>query len=470
MNWKRALIGIVVAAVLIAGGVFMYRQYFAPQAEEPAGAADATATPVAAGVNTVAVNRGVGGVSAEGTVLPARHVALALKGTGQVVDITTPEGVAVKAGDAILRLDSQDQEAALSRAEAELAQARANLEAAEAGKAAAEMGRQSAELGVQAAEAELALAKAAPRPEDLALAEGSVALAEARINRARAAQALVNEGAPGSGIRAAEAELQAAQAQTVPARLRLEQLRLEDDPDPEALAQAERDYNAALAAVEAAQAVVDELRAGATAAQQQAAGSGVAAAAAQRDAAQAELDLLLAGSQAEQIAIAEAGVSRAAAALTQAQAQVGASESAVAQAQAAVSRAEAAVESARLALADRTLLAPFDGTVADVTVDVGEVAAAGVPAAVVADLAQWTVETTDLTELDVVNVAVGMPVEVRVDALPDRVLQGVVSDIALVSEDFRGDTVYKVTISLDDPGDVPLRWGMTVFVTIDTDR
>jgi hypothetical protein len=28
---------------------------------------------------------------------------------------------------------------------------------------------------------------------------------------------------------------------------------------------------------------------------------------------------------------------------------------------------------------------------------------------------------------------------------------------------------YEVTIALDDPGDLPLRWGMTVFVDVDVE-
>jgi HlyD family secretion protein len=104
--------------------------------------------------------------------------------------------------------------------------------------------------------------------------------------------------------------------------------------------------------------------------------------------------------------------------------------------------------------------------VADVTVAVGEVAAAGVPAAVVADFSGWQVETTDLTELDVAAVAVGAPAAARADALPEIALSGAVNDIAAVAREVRGDTTYRVTIRLDDVAEAPLRWGMTVFIAI----
>jgi hypothetical protein len=85
-------------------------------------------------------------------------------------------------------------------------------------------------------------------------------------------------------------------------------------------------------------------------------------------------------------------------------------------------------------------------------------------------MCRWQVETTDLTELDVVAVAVGYPVEVRVDALPDEIIMGMVSDIAVVSTLARGDVTYAATIDLENTDDLPLRWGMTVFVDVDVSQ
>ena len=55
---------------------------------------------------------------------------------------------------------------------------------------------------------------------------------------------------------------------------------------------------------------------------------------------------------------------------------------------------------------------------------------------------------------------------VRVDALPDVELSGVVTAVAIVPNVARGDVVYTVTIDLQDTDDLPLRWGMTTFVDI----
>jgi HlyD family secretion protein len=257
----------------------------------------------------------------------------------------------------------------------------------------------------------------------------------------------------------------------LPINQQLGAIQAQENPDADALAQAQREFAAAQARIDASRSALEELQGGATAAEQQAASGGVAAAVAQRDAAQAELDLLLAGSQAEQIAIAEARRAEASAALSEAQVRVQQSEATVAQAQAGVTQAQAGVDTAQSALDDRTLTSPFAGVVADVAVELGETISAGVPVATVADLSGWLVETTDLTELDVVTVAVGQTAEVRADALPDETFTGVVTDIASTAEEVRGDVTYRVTLRLDDAAEAleRLRWGMTVFVTVDTD-
>jgi len=48
-------------------------------------------------------------------------------------------------------------------------------------------------------------------------------------------------------------------------------------------------------------------------------------------------------------------------------------------------------------------------------------------------------------------------------------LAGTVLEIGNSSQITRGDVTYEVTIALDDLNDLPLRWGMTVFVDVDTE-
>lgn len=464
MNWKRVLIGVVVVAVLLGGGFVVYRQFFAQPAEEPDTAVtgdvtDAEAQPVSTGF-----------VSAEGQIVPQRSAALAFLVGGEVAEILAPQGTAVTTGAPILRLDTTDQEIALVQAQAGLEQATANLETARVGVAAAETAEKAAQVGVDAANAQLALVSADASDAQVALNEASVALANASINQAAASRDVVLQGPLASQVGGAETQLRAAEAAALAAREALDNLRREENVRDETLAAAELRYNAAQANVAAAQAALAEVQAGATSGQRQAAQGGVSAAVAQRDASQAQLDLLLAGTRAEQIAVAEAGVAQAEAALVEAGLARTQAESAVTQAEAGVAQAEAAVAAAEEALALMTLTAPFDGVVASISVEVGEIASTGLPVVQFGNFDAWQVETTDLTELDVVELEVGSQVEVRVDAIPGEVLEGTITDISQISTLTRGDVTYTVTIELAPNPDLPLRWGMTVFVDVDVDQ
>jgi len=126
------------------------------------------------------------------------------------------------------------------------------------------------------------------------------------------------------------------------------------------------------------------------------------------------------------------------------------------------------IEEAESALADARLEAPFDGTVTTLNIDVGDTIGTGQSALVLATLDQLQAVTKDLTELDVVRVEVGQEVVVTVDALPDEIFVGTVSEIALAPGDYRGDVVYAVTVDLADSHS-PLYWGMTALVEIETE-
>ena len=86
------------------------------------------------------------------------------------------------------------------------------------------------------------------------------------------------------------------------------------------------------------------------------------------------------------------------------------------------------------------------------------------PVIVIADLSQLYVETSDLTEKDVVSVRTGQKITAVPDALPDLSLTGSVESIADGFVEKSGDITYVVRIPLDS-SDPRLRWGMTVKVT-----
>jgi HlyD family secretion protein len=262
---------------------------------------------------------------------------------------------------------------------------------------------QAALLRVQAQLDEL---QAGPRSQEIAVAEALLEVADANLAQ------LSEEARPGE-LAAAQAELEAAQA-------RYDTLYAE----PDAVV-----VTAARANVQQAQAALERLLDPATA-------SEVAAAEAQVQSAQAELELLKAGARDE----------------------------AIAEAAAAVAEAEATLRHAEADLATSQLRAPFDGTVTAVEVDPGEMVQSGQVVLTLADLSQMQVETTDLSERDVVRVAEGQPVVVYIEAL-GREIPGRVARIAPQATVIGGDVVYPVVIDLkEQPAD--LRWGMSVDVEI----
>lgn len=132
--------------------------------------------------------------------------------------------------------------------------------------------------------------------------------------------------------------------------------------------------------------------------------------------------------------------------------------------EARLDNAKAQVAAAGTALDNYVLTAPFDGMVVDVGVSIGEQVGAESRAVSVADTSSWVVETSDITELDIVNITVGQKATLVPDALPDVTMDGVVTSISQSSYTQSGDVLY--TVYIDVPSvDPQIKWGMTVEVT-----
>ena len=165
----------------------------------------------------------------------------------------------------------------------------------------------------------------------------------------------------------------------------------------------------------------------------------VEAAKANMENAQVEFDNLVAGENAEHSAIARAQF-----------------ESALAN-----------LNATRAALANSQLRAPFAATILSLDLSVGETINAGVPVAYLGDTEYWKVETKDLAEIDVANVAIGNAVTIKLDAFPDEEFIGTVVKIDPVGKLYLGDMTYQITITLDE-ADARFLWNMTATVSIKT--
>ncbi|MBI3913749.1 MAG: efflux RND transporter periplasmic adaptor subunit [Chloroflexi bacterium] len=145
----------------------------------------------------------------------------------------------------------------------------------------------------------------------------------------------------------------------------------------------------------------------------------------------------------------------------------GASADDVKIAEISVSAAETRLNQARIVLASTLLVAPIDGTIVDVKIREGEFVSPGVPVVVLGDLSTLQIETDDLSETNIANVQVGQPVKITFEAIPGKIFNGKIAQIAPIATAKSGGTNFTVTVTLDALDPI-LRWGMTGHVEIST--
>ena len=127
-------------------------------------------------------------------------------------------------------------------------------------------------------------------------------------------------------------------------------------------------------------------------------------------------------------------------------------------------QARADLAAAQNRLEQTRLTAPIDGIVAQVNIIAGEFATPGMTLVIISDLDHLQVKTTDLSERDIINVSVGDPATITVDALAEE-FSGTVTSISPVADTLGGDVVYEVTITFNEQPAGALG-GMTAEVTI----
>jgi len=132
--------------------------------------------------------------------------------------------------------------------------------------------------------------------------------------------------------------------------------------------------------------------------------------------------------------------------------------------EAKVESTNANVNSAREAIDARTLTSAIGGMVTDVQLISGQRITSGEIVMAIADFSDWIIETDNLTEIEVVSVAIGQEVDITLDALPSVILKGEVTNINSRFEEKRGDVTYTVTVLLEK-SDPLMRWGMTAAIS-----
>lgn len=469
-------------------------------------------------------------IVADGTVLPAKVSELRFEIAGTVAEILVEEGQTVRRGDVLARLDSRDLELALEQARAVLREAQAAYAQLEAGAtpeqiAAAHARRDQANAQfaqVQAAvtSSDLAAAEAQVRQakERLAkLLEGAdpeqISIAQAKVDQAQAnlltQRDLLSAAKTNAYLAMQQAVEQLTIAQSNYATAQANWNKVQDtgeDPINPTLRDAQGNssknklndtqrqqyydaYVQAQAAMQAAEYALQQAQTQYETARQNEV-TGIALAEAQLNEAQANLEYLLADANPDQIAAAEAQVAQAQAELdklrgSERAAQIAAAEANLRLAQAnleevtaetravdldlalaRIQSAEVQVRQAEHQLNKASLLAPFDGTIGELNLDLGEqVSSLSGPAVLIADTSEWKIETDNLTERDVVRFTVGSQAKISFEAIPDLELDGKVQAIKPLGTDKYGDITYTVTIT-PNQWDERLRWLMSATVTI----
>ena len=118
----------------------------------------------------------------------------------------------------------------------------------------------------------------------------------------------------------------------------------------------------------------------------------------------------------------------------------------------------------RTALNHTQLTAPFDGIITTINGEMGALIAPNVAVMEIDDVSPLHL-VVQVDEIDVRQIAVGMPARVRLDALTDVELAATLEDIALVPSDNNGVVSYDVTVRLDE-SDPRVRVGMTAEASV----
>ncbi|MFC1991928.1 HlyD family secretion protein [Chloroflexota bacterium] len=360
-------------------------------------------------------------VTGDGNIEASSHERLTFGSGGKIDKIYVKEGDKVIKGDVLAKLDTD----ALELAEAERQAALAN----------AKLVQNEAELAVVKAQA------------GIIQAEAGVTQAEATLKNAEVALELARTTYSVSDIRVAEAAIDISQRNFDEALFTFSK------------------YDPGTPGYDKYQEVVLQAEAGLKAAKD-------------------TLDAMLTGFELKEVAAkrlhveaAEQSVELAGQNLEIAEQSLNLAKESVEYTQQMVNLAQQSLDQIRKDLEEATIIAPFDGMVANIGMKEGEflspAAYTGTTIVELIDLRHMEL-TARVYELDVVKVKTGQKVMISVDAIPGMKLEGLVTFISPVArepgfvlfEDDDEEKEYEVKIDFDIPGNSPIRAGMSATAEI----
>jgi len=329
----------------------------------------------------------VSAIAASGTI-EATQADLSPKVQGRLSGLRVHDGQAVHKGEVLAVLEQTDPALSLNQAKQTLAAAQANASAA---AAAYDLQKQTYQ-------------------SQLLQASEQVTIAGAGVGQAGNALG-VEQGATAAQIAQAQAQTSAAQSAFDRAGIQLVRtasLVASGDEPQQALDDARMEYRSTAAQLQSAKAAVDAARAN------------------RRNVEIKALALHAAGAQQGQSAAALDAARAQWALVLQRQAQLLAARAQVDQSRAAVGLAQNQVDETRVT-------APFDGYVVSHNFEVGDLVSPGAPIVTIADL-QHPYLYVYVAEKELPRIRSGMHAAVRIDGLPNRTFDGIVTEIGTSAE------------------------------------
>jgi HlyD family secretion protein len=487
-------------------------------------------------------------VSGSGSVAAARSVDLSFQQSSTITAVNVAVGDTVKTGQTLATIDTSDLKLALQQAQANLKSAQASYDQTKRGTATAS-DLASAQAALDSAKAQFAKTKTGT-VTDVQSAQANLVSAQAKLDALKnptqadvsAAQSKVDQARTSlqstqNSASQAKTNAQLALQNSVNALTQTQSKfataqenwqHVQDtgtDPNqpsttdatgkkkPNKLNDAQRQsfYDAfvqAQASLDSAQNAVTQAQVAFDAARQKEVTDNDQAQAAVQDA-QATLDALL-HPNANDLAQAQAAVTQAQtqltslqkggtlASLASAQAQVTqaqagldkltapATDADLASAEAGVLQAQVNVDTAQNNLDKATLVAPFDGVVSAVGLQVGSTTGSNISSGTTGSSSSSTGSSSssssitlvdrsqlhinvNLSETDAAKVAIGQPVTLTFDAVPDVTLTGKVATIAPSATTSQNVVTYPVQINFD-VGKAPIKIGMSATADIQTQK
>lgn len=432
--------------------------------------------------DTTTVTRGniTATVSGSGSISAAQTVDLAFQTSGVVAEILVDEGDSVTADQVIAVLDTRDLALQVASAQAALDSANARLAQVTKGN--------TRPTDLTSAQAQLASAQAqltSARERLAALrnpSSSAISSAELRVTQAQTSLQTTRDNSSATKTKA-EIDLTKASESLIQAQSKFANARdnwqwVQDygtDPSTgrrlgESAINTYRDtFVAAESSVRTAEQTVVQAQVTLNNAREAEIANVTQAEQSLKDA-QVQLEALR-NPTASDIAAAVATVQQNEAAVASAQASldkivVPGTETDVAIQQAAVTQAEQSLAQAKLRLDNATLKAPFAGVISAVNIVVGQTTSGA--AVQLIDRDPLRIEL-NLSENDIVQVAVGDAVDITVDAIRDWQQTGKITAIAPAATTTNGVVGYSARIDFSD-NDPRLLVGMTANLTIVTDQ